>query len=167
MTKQVIRLNAEQSIREAAAVLFREGISGAPVVDEAGRLVGMLSEKDIFKALYPSYEELHSQGSLMEFIQTEEWGGRAHEVGVRSVKSLMKTRVILCEPSDSIVRVGALMLASSIHRLPVVKDGKIVGIVDRADIFHTAMRKEFELDLKPSTYRRSGVRSREKLKTVV
>lgn len=144
MTKRVLMFPNTMSIRRVALLLFQHGLSGAPVVDEHDHLVGMISEKDIFKAIYPSYEEFYGKQSLAEFLNSQDVETRAHEIADLPVEQLMKRQVISCEVEDSIIRVGALMLAHGIHRLPVLEEDRLIGIVDRQDIFHRILEKEFQ-----------------------
>ena len=91
----------------------------------------------------------------MEFFSSDDFKTRAHEIANLPVETLMRTNVITCGPMDAVIRVGALMLAHGIHRLPVVDGDKIVGIVDRMDIFHEVLEKEFLLEEKKSQERKA------------
>lgn len=143
MTTSVVSFRATTTIAQAAEQLYENHISGAPVVNEQNEIIGMISEKDIFRAVYPTISEFYEHESITEFLNTENIHEKAREIAVQPVCMIMKQNVIFCHATDSIIRVGALMLAKAIHRLPVIEEGKMIGIVDREDIFHEILRKEF------------------------
>ncbi len=137
MTREVITLSPEVGIEEAAKQLRENKISGAPVVD-GDRIVGILSEADLMRLLeeesinlvFPSPLELielpikmHQQ--LKETIK---------KLTASKVKDVMTREVITIGEEARIEEAARLMAKHGINRLPVVKDGKLVGIVTRADV---------------------------------
>lgn len=100
-------------INHAVAQLLHRGVSGAPVTDDAGRLVGMLTEKDCFKAaLHGSYYQ--------------QWGG--------IVGDFMTPKVETMEPEVDIIAAAKHFLDSPYRRFPVVREGRLAGVVSRQDI---------------------------------
>lgn len=140
MTRKVIKLKADQTLKQAAKTFLRNKISGAPVVDSQGKIIGILSEKDIFKALHPSYQEFFSfPEDFKDFEKLETQAIK--RLNKYQVKDIMRKRVIVANPDDPILSVGSLMLANNFNRVPVVKNGKIVGLVSRREIYHNIFRK--------------------------
>lgn len=134
MQKEVVSVRADVSVTEAAMVLLKHSITGAPVIDQDKKLVGVISEKDIFKYLYPDYHEYYSfLGIDKEKVDIQE---KIKEGQNKKIKEVMTKNVIYVAPHDSVVRVGALMIMKKIHRVMVVEKGKLVGIVGRRDIYH-------------------------------
>ncbi len=104
MTRDVITASPGASAKDLARLLIRNQISGAPVVDTKGRLVGIVSEADIVAK---------SQ---------------------KRVKELMTKRVQSVEEDTSVEEIARLMMTYKINRLPVLDGTKLVGIVSRSDI---------------------------------
>ncbi len=131
------------SWREVAGLLLKEGVSTAYVVDEQGKLVGIVSEKDLFRGIFPGYKEWTAVPHA--FLDFQEMEQDLEHVGGKVVADLMATRLITAEPDTPILKVGALMVASGIHHVPVVKEGVIVGSVGRGDIYRAILQRYFEM----------------------
>lgn len=113
MATDLITLTPETEINRAVVILMDANISGAPVVNAKGELLGVLSKKDCLKAALNA-----------SFFQ--DWGG--------SVADYMTTEVEVLTPDMDLVKAAETFLASRFRRFPVMKDGKLVGQVSRADI---------------------------------
>lgn len=144
MKTEVIRLNQNTSWREAAATLLENSISGAPVVDDEGNLVGILSEKDLFRGLYPSYKDFYdTPGAHLDFEKLEK---EATSIENKNIGEVMNKRLITAKPDDPILKIGGLMVASGIHRVPVVdNDNNLVGTVSRGDIYRAILAQHFKI----------------------
>ncbi len=143
MIKKVITVKIGQTLVEAAKILVKNNISGAPVVDKKGNLVGVLSEKDLFRALYPDVRDILKDVRL--------WLGKEkikHRVEAKRgilVEKLMIKKIISIDPDAEILEAGSIMLTTKIHRLPVVKNKKLVGIVSRPDIFRNLLKADLQI----------------------
>lgn len=120
MTKQLIVFTPDQNIEEAMEVLVEKKISGAPVVNKNGDLVGMLSEKDclhvILESRYLNFPA--SQGKVNDYM----------------------TKAVATISSDKdVVEVAMLFENSSFRRYPITKNGKLIGQVSRRDILRAAV----------------------------
>jgi CBS domain-containing protein len=104
MTRDIITVSPTMSLKNLAMTLIKNQISGAPVAQKNGKIVGVVSEADI----------VAKSG--------------------KDVKSIMSKKVISVSEETSVEEIARLMTAHAIKRLPVMKDGAIVGIVSRADI---------------------------------
>ena len=118
MTKQVITLHPDQEIREAIHLLFRKRISGAPVVDDKRRLLGMLSEKDCLR-------------TLMNGAYTAAPGG--------FVREFMSVDITTCGEEDDLFKIADLFFKNSFRRLPVLRNGELVGLVSRIHVLRGSM----------------------------
>jgi CBS domain-containing protein len=98
----------------AVDFLLRHQVTGAPVVDSDGKLVGIITETDLLKLL------------------TE--GDQGKPAGQATVAEFMTTNVITVPPAVDIYYVAGMFLANKFRRLPVVEDGKIVGAITRYDL---------------------------------
>jgi len=136
MTRKVVTLQAEQPVIEAAKTLSQDRISGAPVLDEDGKVIGMVEEGDLIiqdvRLHFPTYVHFLDSyiylGSLSKFESTLK-----KAVGAR-VKDIMTTEVPYTTPDASIQDVATLMMQKDIHLVPVVQDDKLVGVISRGDI---------------------------------
>ena len=133
MTREVMTIPPEMSVREAAKALFEREISGLPVADEQKNVVGMITEKEIISMALPKFAE---QFGDFDFILDEEpFSRKIAEADKVKVKDIMR-REVLCVPEDtSVAEVARLMIAKKARRIPVLdKNKKLVGIIARADI---------------------------------
>ena len=143
MKTQVITINKNSTYKQAVQILLDNKISGAPVVDDDGHLVGMLSEKDVFKVLYPFYKSYCEHPE--EYIDAESREHKALEIQDHKIDRLMTTNLCCVHPKEKVMAAGGVMLAKGFHRLPVVEDGKLIGIVSRRDIYHSILKRELGL----------------------
>lgn len=143
MTRRVITLRPGDTLRDAVAVFAQNGISGAPVVDERGRVVGILTEMDILSRLEIGSMELRPRGTVGEPGESDNGTGLRFKTlreslegaGDLPVSRLMTSPVRTARPEDLVQEKAALMVHRRIRRLPVV-DGKgvLVGILSRKDL---------------------------------
>lgn len=113
MAKDLIVLRPEMEVNSAMTVLLDKRISGAPVVDTKGQLIGVLSKKDCLRAALNS-----------NYYQ--EWGG--------SVADYMTTDVQTLEADMELVEAAERFLASHFRRFPVLDNGRLAGQISRADV---------------------------------
>jgi len=122
MQRDVLGIGAEASIREAMETLVAHHISGMPVVDRQGQLVGIISEFQLLEAVY------------------------LPEIKQRRVCDLMTKDVLTVSESMLLSDLTNMMLLHGIRRLPVVSEGKVVGIVARRDVIRYVLEHEDVLD---------------------
>jgi len=145
MKKEVITVSPDTSFEEGVKLLFKSRISGMPVVNRRKTVVGLVSEKDFFRALHPSYQEYYE--SPISFTKFEELERDAlAKVKSLKVRDIMTQEVEAVSVNTPLLKIGAIMLAKHIHRLPVI-DGrrKLLGIVSRRDIYRAIFRNAFDL----------------------
>lgn len=147
MQIKVITIHKSATYEDAARLLYEKEISGAPVIDDAGNLVGIISEKDLFKVLYPFYHSFHDNPEL--YTDFEEREKKIQEIKGHIIEKIMSTKIISVGPETPIMKVGGIMLAKGIHRLPVVEDGKLIGLVSRGQIFKKILEKYLDFDESP------------------
>ncbi len=135
MTSDVAVVRPDTSVQEAARLLAERHISGAPVIDADGRLIGLLSEADLIRwhdtdsAEQAWWLDMLADGfdlspTFLDAIRSER--SRVRHVMAREVSSVSET--------TPIGEIAALITAKGIKRLPVLRDGQVVGIVSRADL---------------------------------
>jgi len=137
MTHKVFCLQADQDINSAIHFFAEHKITGAPVLEKK-QVVGVLSEKDIFRALYPSVAEFYENPELwMEEVELE---ANAKSILNQPVKIYMSKNLICATPDTPVMQAGSMMLAHRVHRILVMDAEKLVGIVTRAEIFRNLFR---------------------------
>ncbi len=138
MTHSVHTLTPGQTVATAIHLFVQHGIKGAPVV-EKGKILGIVSEKDIFRALYPSVTEFSSNPEL--WLQEVELEGNAKSIAAKSVSEIMITDCVVATPDTPIMQAGSMMLAHNVSRILVVESNKLVGIATRSDVFRNVFKK--------------------------
>jgi CBS domain-containing protein len=135
MTKSVITILETDTLREAATLLTEKHISGAPVVDETGALVGVLSESDLLSESRRR-AALPRVAAFGIFLPSEESLERIYDGGANLLVRDVMTRDVFTAPeSISLHELGETMLRRKINRVPIVDDsGALQGIVTREDI---------------------------------
>ena len=138
MTTDVLTFAPDESISDATKRLLDRDVDGGPVVDAAGKVVGMLTTDDLLvqetRLHYPTVVSLF--GAYLELPsshrQFEEDLRRA--VGATVGEVMEDDAVVTCGPDDSLERAATLMHEHRVSRLPVVEGGRLVGIIGRTDI---------------------------------
>ena len=139
MIRKVVTVSPETSYEDAARILYDHKVSGAPVVDAHGTVVGILSEKDLFRAMFPLYKEYLDDPQA--YRDQEEQEEHIRELRREPVEKFMKHPVVAVEADAPILCAGGLLLARGLHRLPVLEHGQLVGIVTRENIFRQVLRR--------------------------
>jgi CBS domain-containing protein len=137
MTKEVITFKRNTSVKEAAERLSKANVSGAPVVDDEGRLIGIVTDDDLImqdiRLHYPTYIQLldgyiYVPGSFQRFEQEFR-----KAIGA-TVGDVMTEEVVTTSEDATVEDVATIMVEKEIGRLPVLTDGKLVGIITKGDL---------------------------------
>ena len=137
MSTQVVTVNENARFHEVAEILYRHRISAAPVVDDAGAMIGIVSEGDLIPktarpadALWPRRHE-----------RAEQRKARAQRA-----RELMTQPVVSCRPTQTLTTAARRMLDANVKRLPVCDEGgRLVGIVSRHDLLRGFNRTDEEI----------------------
>ncbi|MEK9157099.1 MAG: CBS domain-containing protein [Patescibacteria group bacterium] len=141
MQQVAVVFPASLTWREAAEQLLKHRVSSACVVDEQGKLVGILSEKDLFRGMFPGYTEWNAEPHA--FLGAEELEEQARQTAGKMVQHVMSERLVTTTPETPLLRVGGIMVASGVHHVPVLDGGVVVGMVGRGDIYRAILEKYF------------------------
>jgi len=113
MTKNPVTLSPEMEILQATHLLIEHNISGAPVLDKHGRLVGMLTERDCMRVTMQAGYHGEPGGQVKDFMsENPQWIG----------------------PEQSVLTLADLFINGRFHRYPVVDNGRLVGVISRRDV---------------------------------
>ncbi|OGF99947.1 MAG: hypothetical protein A2Z86_02935 [Candidatus Glassbacteria bacterium GWA2_58_10] len=122
MTQTVLTVKKDVSLRKLVKLLDEHSITGAPVVDDEGRLIGIVSGKDVIRAIDQLIRVNISIDEVKDIKGKYNW-----------VEGVMTTRVISASEEDDVRDVFRTMVERRIHRIPVVRDGRPVGIISSQD----------------------------------
>jgi len=135
MTSTIHSVRPSDPLRKVVGLLCRHRISGVPVVDGKGRLVGLISERDILEAMYPDRPELRQRRAGTP-------GGRGErEIGSIASSEIMVGEVITAAPDTDILRLASLMAVNKIRRIPIVEEGRLIGIVSQGDVYRAIFER--------------------------
>lgn len=134
MTTHVHTVPEESTFKEMVSLLTKHKISGVPVVNENKKVIGIISEKDLLNALFPSQKQFYQDIKYFSNFENEESEIRGKAAKLKA-KDLMTRNVVSIKPDDHILRACSLFLTHNIRRLIVVKDDKLVGIVTTNNIY--------------------------------
>ena len=142
MTIDVETISPETSMQDIVRSLMARNISAVPVVDGKGEVVGIVSEGDLIRRQEIG-TDAHPSWWLGWLLSVEELAERYAKAHGLQARELMTTPVISVEEDTPIARIAELFEDHGIKRVPVVREGKLVGIVSRADLLRgLAVKKE-------------------------
>jgi CBS domain-containing protein len=142
MTRDVVTARPDDSVAKVAKLLTDREISAVPVCDEVGRVLGMLSEGDLMRPFGKEnalrrawWLNLLAEGtdlapSFVDYIRLDS----------RRARDLMVSPVITAPENTDVSEIADLMARHRIKRVPIVREGRLVGIVSRADVVHALAR---------------------------
>jgi CBS domain-containing protein len=124
MTDHPRTVLADTPLKDAARTIVRTGLGALPVVDEDDRVLGMLSEKEVIRHLL----------STQAFIGPDARVASPPGAGAKTVREAMTRQVLCVAPQQPLAEVASLMSNKDVDRVPVVREGRLVGFLTRGDI---------------------------------
>ncbi|HMD63810.1 MAG TPA: CBS domain-containing protein [Stellaceae bacterium] len=138
MTTHVITVGPDTSVQEVAKILSERSISGVPVVDAENRLIGIVSEGDLLHRVETGTErrvQRRRRSWWLDTIGSEEELARNYvKSHGRTAGDVMTREVVSVSDTTELADIANLLETKRIKRVPVVRDGKLVGIVSRANL---------------------------------
>jgi CBS domain-containing protein len=148
MTTNVVTVQPGASVRELAEILVKRGISAVPVVNERAELVGIVSEGDLLHRA--ETDTVPPRSWWLRLLTNEEvLAARFVKANARKVEDIMTREVITVSPDTSLAEIATLLEKKRIKRVPVVKNGQLVGIVSRANLVQALAASQREI--RPAT----------------
>jgi CBS-domain-containing membrane protein len=149
MSKDVMTVLPETNLADAARMMLAKHVSGLPVVDAHGALVGMVTEGDLLRR-----SELQTEGAqpswLKTFLMPSMLAADYVRTHGRHVAEVMSHNPLVVAPSTALSEITDIMRRKHIKRLPVVENGKLVGVIARSDLLGALAMKLIETCGKPS-----------------
>jgi CBS domain-containing protein len=122
MTSRPRTVSADTPLRDAALDMVRAGVAGLPVVDDGGRVIGMLGQRELLQHMLSSYLQRGAHAPLTSDNRT------------KTVRDVMTRQVLCVSPEQPLAEVASMMINKDVDRVPVVREGQLVGFLTRGDI---------------------------------
>ena len=132
MVREVTSIGPEATVAAAARLMVESGHGTLPVVDGEGKFLGVLSKHDLVRQCLPGYLEevgdLYRSGEFQPFLD------RAREVSRQAVSSLMTGKAPSVQEDTPLAEIASLMVIHHAHLIPVLREGKLLGVIGMQDI---------------------------------
>jgi len=139
MTRDLITVSPDTEIVHAAKLLLEKGINGIPVVDKKGELVGIICQSDLIaqqkRLPIPSIFTLLD--GFIPLASMKHFEKAVQKIAATTVADAMTPNPVTVQTDTSIEELASLMVDKSFHTLPVVDEGKLVGVVGKEDVLKT------------------------------
>lgn len=136
MTKEVVTVTSETSLKELAKIFVETRHSTIPVIDQDGQLVGVISETDLIEQQKPLH--IPTVMALLDgvfYLNSEKrFKEQVDRVTATTVGELYQRDPVSCAPEATIREMAGLMSQDKVHLLPVLEAGKMIGVVARLDM---------------------------------
>jgi len=149
MVSPVITAKPSASVKELAKMLLEHRISAVPVVDDQRKIIGIVSEGDLLHRAESGTEQQRPWW-LLALARDDALAADYIKAHAHKVADVMTTEVITAGPDTSLYEIAATLEKYGIKRVPIVKDGELVGIVSRANLIQAVASDRKKLDIAPS-----------------
>jgi len=143
MTTELITVSPDTEVLQAAKILLEKRINGIPVVDETEKLVGIICQSDLIaqqkRLPIPSFFTFLD--GIFSTASTKQMEKQVQKIAAITVAQAMTPNPVFVEQDMGIEVVAGLMVDSGLHTIPVLHEGKLVGIVGKEDVLRTLISK--------------------------
>lgn len=143
MTRDVVTVRPETTLTELASLLMKNQISGAPVVDAAGAIVGIVTENDLIsqnKRLHiPTVVSFLDAAIYLE--SSKKFADEVRRVTATRVADICERKVVTVSEGTTLTDIATIMAEQKVHLLPVVASGRLVGVVGKRDLVAAIARQ--------------------------
>jgi len=141
MTKDIITVTPDAEVVKAAKILLEKRINGLPVVDDSGKLVGILCQSDLIaqQKSIPIPSLFTLLDGFMPLASMKRLDKEVEKIAAITVEQAMTPKPVTVDPDADIEDVARLMVDKNYHTLPVLDGGKLVGIVGKEDVLKTLL----------------------------
>lgn len=139
MTRTVHSVTSDTDVEELARLFVTKGVSAMPVLDDKGRLQGIVTETDLVEQDKPLHvPTVVSIFDWVLYLESEKnFREEVEKITARKVGEICTREVVTCSPDTPVSEIAALMIEKKAHLIPVVEDKKVVGVVARLDIIRS------------------------------
>ena len=139
MSRDVVTVSEETSLKDLASKFVETRFSNMPVVDSAGKLIGVISETDLIEQQKPLH--IPTVMALLDgvfYLDSEKsFKAEVDRVTAATVGELCNRKPVTCAPSATVREIAALMSQHKVHLLPVVEGEQMIGVVSRLDMIRS------------------------------
>lgn len=140
MKRYVISVKPEDKVKNVLSLLFKMKISGLPVIDEHGKLIGMFTEKDVLSHTLSSC--IDKAGKSICEVTPKSTKKKFTEISKLKISQLMRKDVVTTTEDTTLCEVASVMLSEKARRIPVLDStGKVTGIIARCDVLSALARE--------------------------
>lgn len=139
MTRNVVTVKPTTEIIKASKLLIEKGFNGVPVVNEQNQLVGILCQSDLVgqQKPLPLPPYLAILDSFIPLFSKKRFKKEVDKISATMVQQIMSRSPVTVTSDTSVEKAASIMLDNHFHTLPVVDEGKLVGIIGKEDILRT------------------------------
>jgi CBS domain-containing protein len=143
MTKEVITISPGTEIAQAAKMLLSNRINGLPVIDDTGKLVGILCQSDLIiqQKNIPIPSLFTLLDGFIPLTPSKKLDKEVEKIAATKTADAMTANPVTVNPDTGIDEIAALMVEKNYHTLPVVDEDKLVGIVGKEDVLRTLVNE--------------------------
>ena len=144
MSKEIISVSPETEIAQAANLLLEKRINGVPVVDAAGKLVGILCQSDLIaqQKSIPIPSLFTLLDGYISLTTSKRMDKEVEKIAATKVAEAMTANPVTVDPETGIEKIATLMVEKNYHTLPVIDAGKLVGILGKEDVLRTLITEQ-------------------------
>lgn len=141
MARELVSVTPETPVTEAAKILLERRINGLPVLDEKGRLVGIICQSDLVaqQKRFPIPSLFNLLDGLIPISSPKTLEKEMKKIAASRVSDAMSTNPVTVSPETSLEDIATLMVTRNFHTLPVVDEGKLVGVIGKEDVLRTLL----------------------------
>jgi len=139
MTKEVYSVHADMPLDQLARLFVEKGVNAFPVVDEQGRLEGIVTETDLVEQDVPLH--IPTVISIFDWVlyldREKDFKKQVQKISARTVGEICTRDVLSCTRDTTVAELARLMVEQGAHLVPVVEDEKVLGVVARLDVIRS------------------------------
>ena len=141
MAKELISVTPETPVIEAAKILLEKRINGLPVLNDEGQLVGIICQSDLVaqQKRFPIPSVFNLLDGLIPISSPKTLEKEMKKIAASRVAEAMSPNPVAVSPEATLEDIATLMVTKSFHTLPVVDQGKLVGIIGKEDVLRTLL----------------------------
>lgn len=143
MTREVVTISRDMTLREVAETFAVHGVEGLPVVDDDGTVAGLVTRRDLLRLFIPEYLDMFDDLSFVEhFGELEPESFFAAGGTLFLVEDIMSRRFAWLTPESSLLKAVVTMDREGTNALLVLREGKLVGVLTRGDLYQAFFGKK-------------------------